>query len=802
MRIIYLIFLLGLSILAKSQVVTVTDLESGKPLEMATVTNKTMSVYVATNANGQADISRFDKNSTLIFQSLGFHKTEIQYIDLEKNSYKIALKPEVFSLDQVVVSATKTNQTIRDIPSKVSIISAKSVALQNPQTVADMLAVSGDVYIQKSQQGGGSPMIRGFSTNRLLYVVDGVRMNTAIFRSGNLQNVISLDAFAIENAEVLFGSNSVIYGSDAIGGVMNFQTLTPQFTLDDKPLVTGKAVTRYSSANSEQTYHLDLNVGWKKFSMLTSVTSSDFGNLKMGSHGPAEYLRPFYVTRADSLDMVVTNTDTKVQNPTGYSQINFMEKLRYKPNNNWDLELGFHYSETSSYSRYDRLIRTKNGLPRSAEWLYGPQIWNMNNLSITHLYKNAIYDKMTVKMAHQYFEESRIDRDFNKATRYLKLEKVNAISANIDFVKIFGEGKKFFYGIEAVHNIVESSGTDEDITTGIITVGSSRYPQSTWSSYGAYADYQHKISKKLMAQVGARYNYYSLFADFTNNLDFFPLPYSTAELGNGALTGTAGIVFTPTENTSIYANFSTGFRSPNVDDMGKIFDSSPGSVLVPNADLEAEYSYNAEVGIAKIFAEFVKVDVSAYYTILENALVRRDFQLDGQDSIMYDGEMSKVEAIQNAAVANVYGVQGVVEINLGKGFVFSSQLNYQVGEEELDDGTVSPSRHAAPMYGNTKLTYSKNNVTMQLYSIYNGEKSFEELPQEEQEKAYMYATDINGNPYSPAWYTLNFKMGYQFTKNLSVNAGIENLTDQRYRPYSSGIVAPGRNFVISMRANF
>jgi hemoglobin/transferrin/lactoferrin receptor protein len=60
----------------------------------------------------------------------------------------------------------------------------------------------------------------------------------------------------------------------------------------------------------------------------------------------------------------------------------------------------------------------------------------------------------------------------------------------------------------------------------------------------------------------------------------------------------------------------------------------------------------------------------------------------------------------------------------------------------------------------------------------------------------------NGDPFSPNWYTLNFKAMYQFHTNFSVSAGIENLTDQRYRPYSSGMVAPGRNFIISLRANF
>ena len=174
-------------------------------------------------------------------------------------------------------------------------------------------------------------MIRGFATNRLLYSVDGVRMNNAIFRGGNIQNVISLDPLAIGNTEVLFGPGSVIYGSDAIGGVMSFNTLNPQFSLNDTPLVTGKAVTRYSSANQEKTLHFDASIGWKKFSMLTSITSSEYGDLRMGSNGPDDYLMPYYVVRQDSSDIVRQNEDDRVQKPSAYSQINMMQSLVIKP---------------------------------------------------------------------------------------------------------------------------------------------------------------------------------------------------------------------------------------------------------------------------------------------------------------------------------------------------------------------------------------------------------------------------------------------------------------------------------------
>ncbi len=789
-----------ISILSFSQVLIVLDKKTAEPLELASVFSENPKTVVFTNAMGQADVAAFAGSSKIDIRFIGYKTASYSYDQLQKIGFKVLLENTGVSLDKVVVSASRWTQDAREIPSRINTISAKDVALQNPQTAADMLSTSGEVFIQKSQQGGGSPMIRGFSTNRLLYSVDGVRMNTAIFRSGNLQNVISLDQFAIENTEVFFGPGSVIYGSDAIGGVMSFQTLSPQLSFDGKRLTTGKAVTRYSSINQENTYHFDVNLGWKKWAILSSFSSYDFGDLKMGANGPEDYLRPFFVQRIDSLDVVVRNEDPLLQNPTAYSQINMMQKVRFKPNDQWDFQYGFHYSATSDYSRYDRHIRLKNGLPRSGEWAYGPQIWMMNNLGISHLKSTLIYDQMNIRIAQQRFEESRIDRNFNDNERRTRLEEVDAYSLNVDFNKSLRLKHEIFYGIEIVRDEIASSGKDENIDTNEVIPGAPRYPQSDWSSYAAYLTHQYKFSEKVRSQIGVRYNSFVLNAAF--DTAFYNFEFISAKLQNSAVTGSAGLVFNPNEKWSLSANASTGFRSPNVDDMGKIFDPEPGTVIVPNPYLKSEYIYNGEIGLAKVFGSSVKVDFTGYYSVLEDAMVRRDYQFAGQDSLVYDGEMSKVVALQNAASATVYGIQTAIEIKLAQGFGFMTRVNFQIGEEELEDGTVSPLRHAAPFFGVSHLTFQDEKVNLDFYVMFNAEKAFVDMPQEEIGKDYLYAADVNGNPYSPAWYTLNFKAAYNLNKNFSLYGGVENITDQRYRPYSSGIASAGRNVVISAKASF
>jgi hemoglobin/transferrin/lactoferrin receptor protein len=206
--------------------------------------------------------------------------------------------------------------------------------------------------------------------------------------------------------------------------------------------------------------------------------------------------------------------------------------------------------------------------------------------------------------------------------------------------------------------------------------------------------------------------------------------------------------------------------------------------------------------VAKVFGNTVKLDVTGYYTSLQNAQVRRDFTLNGRDSIPYRGVLSQVQAIQNAAVALRYGVQAGITVKLPAGFTITSVWNFQDGEDELDDGSTSAPRHAAPLFSVSRLKYSHEKLDLQFYALYQAERDHDELAVSEQGKTEIYALNANGETYAPTWYTLNVKGLYRLTENFSVSAGIENLTDQRYRPYSSGLSGAGRNFVFSVRAGF
>jgi len=705
-------------------------------------------------------------------------------------------------LNEVVVTYNKWEVDRDELPNRVEKLSARDIRLRNPQTAADMLAQSGAVFVQKSQQGGGSPMIRGFATNRVLIVVDGVRMNNAIYRSGNLQNVISIDALSLQDGEVVFGPGSLLYGSDAIGGVMDFHSLKPIYSDSPHLRFSGNALVRHATVNGERTWHADLNYGKGRWAAVSSVTHSQFGDLRMGSRGgPDSYLRRQYVSQIRGVDSVFQNPKPQLQRFSGYGQLNLLQKISMRTGSQSELLYAFTYAGTGTTPRYERLLQYSNGMPRFAEWEYGPMLWRMHSLTFTNSRKNILYDASRMVAAFQDYAESRIQRSRGSLSRYVQSEHVKALSINWDAYRRW-DSLVLSYGLEAVHNRVGSGGVLTNISSGLVSPHVSRYPDgSLWGTTGAYASLRRDFGGRWLLMGGLRYAYNRLDARF--DTVFIRFPFQEVRLRQGGLTGNLAVVCKPARYWRITGSLSTGYRMPNVDDVGKLFESVPGYVTVPNPELQPEYAWNAEVGAEYEVPGIIRVEGHAFRTRLEDAIVRRPFTFSGRDSIPFAGVMSRVEALQNASQARVWGLQLSSRWKLSKHLVWIAHANWIRGEETDDARDVQvPLRHAPPFHGSMEWRQSHRRFTFELSVMYQSSVPPEQMPPSEALKADIYAKDALGRPYCPAWHVFNLRGECRVGEKTFLVVAWENISDRRYRPYSSGIVAAGSGVVVSLRYGF
>ena len=712
------------------------------------------------------------------------------------------------NLDEAIVYSNKFVEKKKNLAQKIDIVSAKTIARFNSQNTGDLLINTGNIFVQKSQQGGSSPVIRGFEASRVLLVVDGIRMNNAVYRAGHLQNAITVDQNILERVEVIYGPASTMYGSDGLGGVLHFRTKSPILSTNDKLKVTGNALVRYSSANEEKTGHADVSLGGKKLAWLQSYTYSDFGDMKMGDNYKSKYpnfgRRSKYIKRINGSDSVVTNDNDRIQRFSGYNQWDITQKLLFKQSDKVSHSLNFQYSNSSNVPRYDRLQDTKNfggsigTTLRYAEWFYGPQTRLMTAYEL-NIAQPGFLDDLRVNLNYQDIKESRQTREYRRYDRFdSRREHVKVMGFIIDGRKTWGNNE-LNMGIDGQLNDVKSVADRTNLTTGAKTKLDTRYPdgENNMNYFGVYAQHLLKIKNgKWVLNDGIRLQTVSLHSTIVDN-SFFNLPVTDIKQTPFSITGNLGLIYMPSSKTRLTGNFSSGFRAPNVDDAVKVFESSTATkrVLIPNADIKPEYTYNFDMGISQSIPDKVMFELTGFYTLFRNAIASAPFKLNGQDSIIYNGVKSAVYASQNVNKAFVYGINARLKIELGKKVSWDNTISQTYGRYKNPDGSKKPLDHVPPVFGKTSLTYSDKKFSTEVYCLFNSWKKIKDYNPDGEDNG-QYAT-VDG---MPAWFTLNWRGSYAFTKNLTIQAGIENVGDRNYRYFASGFSAPGRNFIVAFRA--
>jgi len=708
-------------------------------------------------------------------------------------------------LKDVVIYANKFPTLSKNIVQRVVALTDK-VLLQQQANTADILTASGQVFVQKSQSGGGSPVVRGFEASRVLLMVDGIRMNSAIFRAGHLQNIITVDNMILDRVEILYGPSSTMYGSDALGGVVNLFTKQPQLFISNVAskkapwIINGNLVYRYGNGQNENRQHIDINIANNKLAYLTSFTNSSFGDMRQGNQRSAAYpdfgKRLFYVARENNTDVVKDNSaSVNIQKLSGYTQTDLLQKVLFKPNENTEHLLNVQFSNSSDINRYDRLTETSKGLPVYSEWYYGPQVRNMVGYKLTKLNLNGYFQKLTANVNYQHLEESRISRKFKSNNKDYRFEAVDLFGLNVDLLHQ-GKSSELHVGMESYYNNVGSTAYRNNIATNVRSAITTRYSDgpTNMANQAIYAQHTQFLTGNWVLNSGLRLNNVQLNANFKDT-SLMHFPFTDANQKNTAMTGNLGMAYNGADGFRFAFGVSSGFRAPNVDDLTKVFDTKTGYVVVPNKDLKPEYTYNTELNVSKTTASY-SIGASLFYTWFKNALVVDKFKWNNASTILYQGVMSDVYASQNKAKAVVYGFNVNGSVNFTLNTTLAATYTYTKGTYQ--NGLIEmPLDHIPPTYGRIGLKHDVKKFSAELFTVFNGWKRMKDynLNGEDNE---IYATKDG----MPAWQIWNINTNYQLNKKLNFSFQIENIADLNYRYFASGISAMGRNYLIQARYSF
>jgi len=710
---------------------------------------------------------------------------------------------EIESMNEVLISSQRMGETRLNTTRQIESINSRQIELIQQGTMGDVLQQSGQVLVQKSQMGGGSPIIRGFEASRVLMVVDGVRMNNATYRAGHLQDIISLDQFMLERTEIYFGSGSTLYGSDALGGVMYFKSRDPKLRNQKFGFAGANVNLRYMSASNSKIGNLNFEFSGKNIAWLFNFTSNDFGDLRMGmqrnfSNNDTFGYRRYYISQVNGIDTQMINNDPFVQKGTGYKQNDLFTKVLFQTGK-WKHMVNFQMSLSENIPRYDRMTDVRNGALRYATWAYSPQ--NRRFFSYTLTLPETKKLKHRVILSNQFSEVGRVTRGFKNKNEKTQLDKVNMSALNYDLNYLLNEKFKISGGAEIVFNDVKSTAKNIDVSNHSSTeIHETRYADggSKTTAAGLFANAIYTIKPNdFILEAGARFTYYSLKANYTAD-NFLKLPYSNAGFSNIAPVFNIGVTKNMgMEGLFFKSSYSTGFRNPNVDDMTKLFESVSGTKLeIPNKNLKSEKTGTMDVALY-YNAKKARFEMGTYYTKISNLLIDQRAIYNGSDSFFYDGKMTPVYQMANTAGGFVTGAWISAKLQLANHLYLDVNYNTTYGRyRATENSDWVPLDHVAPDFGRVALRWASGEWQMEGYMLFNGMKRARDYSPSGEDNV-QYAAGGQ----SPNWETYNVRALWKLNKHLQMGFVIENILDLRYRVFASGINAPGRNLVFSLKAS-
>lgn len=649
-------------------------------------------------------------------------------------------------IEETVVTATRNEKHILDVPFAITKISNENIKFNNSRTTPEALIGNTGVFIQKTNHGGGSPFIRGLTGYQTLIMVDGIRLNNSIFRSGPNQYLNSIDPLTIANIEILRGGGSVQYGSDAIGGTLQIFTKNPKFTEEFKYNLNGQI----KSITNDQEYsgRAELELNDKNIAILGGISYQKFGNLYGGKN-------------------------TGVQLPSSYDQISFDAKLKFKVFDNSILTV---YS--NSLNQTNVPLNHKVQLENFQFFNYEPQFRNTNYIKLSSNYENSFFKIINYTLLNTNWEEGRVSKKNNNVNEISEFDKITTLGGIVEIYSEFLENWSASSGMEYYNDYVNSNKNTLNTETNNIVSSRGLYPDnSNYNNLSLFTMHSFKINDFIF-DGGLRYNSFGIKLNDANlgNINF----------NSDAFVWNVGSVYKLNEVSSIFGLLSTSFRAPNIDDMGTL-----GIVdfryEVPNYDLEPEKSLNTELGF-KYLGENMFFTFSIYRNNLSNFINRVHGKYNGLESMNGYPVFLKTNSFESY----IQGIELDFKTNIIDELEILTNLTYTYGQNLSAN---EPIRRIPPINGKIALNYHNK-------SLNNFNLRFETLFTDSQLR--LAAGDKADNRINPngtvGFVVFNFVSKIDFEK-FSIVGGLENILDKDYRYHGSGINGMGRSIYLKLIVN-
>lgn len=642
------------------------------------------------------------------------------------------------SLNEVVVTAQRSKQQNIYVPYSVNTVSRQTLDEFNPRTTPEALVGVNGVFVQKTNHGGGSPFIRGLTGNQTLILVDGIRMNNSTFRYGPNQYLNTIDAYTINRIEVAKGTGSVQYGTDAIGGVVQIITKEPLFS-EAKKTFHGKVIGKYMTGDMEKTIRGEANYSGKKFAFIGGVSRRSFGDLIGGDTTGKQYF-------------------------SGYEEWSFDAKAKFLLKENIQLTFANQFLRQDNVPVYHK-IKLENFAINEMD----PQqrLFNYARLNIAG--KSSLFNQTEITISNQHSIEGRNSQKNGSTSLRKEKDVTNSIGFTTDISSTINKNWTANSGFEIYHDKVGSTRQDLNTQTGAVVDKRGLYPDdSKYSNYSLYSLHHFTFSKWTI-DAGLRFNTFSIRISDTT--------LGSVKISPSAVVGNAAILFRLHRNHNLYVSFSSGYRAPNVDDMGTL-----GIVdfryEVPTADLLPEKSMHTELGY-KFQGKQFSGTIAAYYMHLSNLITR--VKMDGQIISSY-----QVYQKENTESAFIKGAEAEFNWQIVKSITFGGGIAYAYGQNLTK---AEPLRRVPPLNGRLTGTYRKNKwfATAELHFASQQDR----LAQGDKEDNRIPAGG------TPGWEVINLYGGYKL-KKVHVGIGLQNVLNEDYRTHGSGINGAGKSAWISL----